>query len=196
MSAFSPRGSQLSRANGSAHAKLFSTGVLSMASTPGTWFNLDAAGAGAMARSCNDSGAEMVRDHKGRFGLFARLSMIDIDATLKEIEYAFDTLHADGVGLQTNYGDKWLGNPLYKPVFAFLPPTCTQSRAATRRGWCHGWRVHEVGEVSGGAPAISEAPRLVLSLLTYGRRIRPFRGRFGGSDVVGQDVSAFITLWQ
>jgi predicted TIM-barrel fold metal-dependent hydrolase len=81
------------------------TGVLSMASTPGTWFNLDAAGAGAMARTCNDFGAEMVRDHKGRFGLFATLSMIDIDATLKEIEYAFDTLHADGVGLQTNYGD-------------------------------------------------------------------------------------------
>jgi predicted TIM-barrel fold metal-dependent hydrolase len=76
------------------------TGVLSMASTPGTWFNLDAAGAGAMARTCNDFGAEMVRDYKGRFGLFATLSMIDIDATLKEIEYAFDTLHADGVGLR------------------------------------------------------------------------------------------------
>jgi hypothetical protein len=48
----------------------------------------------------------MVRDYNGRFGLFATLSMIDIDATLKEIEYAFDVLHADGVGLQTNYGDK------------------------------------------------------------------------------------------
>src|ERR1700693_2339254 len=43
------------------------TGMLSLASTPGTWFNLDAAGAGAMARACNDFGAEMVRDHKGRF---------------------------------------------------------------------------------------------------------------------------------
>src|SRR5207302_6375133 len=96
------------------------TGVLSLASTPGTWFNLDAAGAGAMARTCNDFGAEMVRDYKGRFGLFTTLSMIDIDATLKEIEYAFDTLHADGVGLQTNYGDKWLGNPVYKPVLEEL----------------------------------------------------------------------------
>src|SRR5262249_58793536 len=35
------------------------TGVLSLASTPGTWFNLDAAGAGAMARTCNDFGADM-----------------------------------------------------------------------------------------------------------------------------------------
>src|SRR5215813_9481495 len=95
-------------------------GVLSMASTPGTWFNLDAAEAGKMVRTCQDFGAEMVRDHKGRFGLFAPLSMIDIDATLKEIEYVFDTLKADGVGLQSNYGDKWLGNPLYKPVFEEL----------------------------------------------------------------------------
>jgi hypothetical protein len=39
------------------------------------------------------------------------------DATLKEIEYAFDTLKADGVGLQSNYGDKWLGNAVYKPIW-------------------------------------------------------------------------------
>jgi predicted TIM-barrel fold metal-dependent hydrolase len=70
-----------------------------------------------MARTCNDFAAEMMRDYPGRFGLFATLSMLDIDATLKEIEYVFNTLHADGVGLQTNYGDKWLGDAAYKPVF-------------------------------------------------------------------------------
>ena len=70
-----------------------------------------------MARACNDFAADMMRDNSGRFGLFATLSMLDIDKTLKEIEYAFDTLKADGVGLQTNYGDKWLGNAAYKPVF-------------------------------------------------------------------------------
>ena len=97
-----------------------SAAVLSMPSTPGTWFNLDAAGAGKMARICNDYAAEMMRDHKGRFGLFATLSMIDIDATLKEVEYAFDTLKADGIGLQSNYGDKWLGNAVYQPVLQEL----------------------------------------------------------------------------
>jgi hypothetical protein len=65
------------------------TAVLSVASTPGVWFGLDAKGAQKMARVCNDYGAEMVRDYKGRFGLFATLSMLDIDATLNEIEYAF-----------------------------------------------------------------------------------------------------------
>jgi 6-methylsalicylate decarboxylase len=96
------------------------TGILSLASTPGVWFDGTAKTAQDMARLCSDFGAEMVRDKPGRYGLFAPLSMIDIDATLKEIEYVFDTLKADGVGLQTNYGDKWLGHPTYKPVFEEL----------------------------------------------------------------------------
>src|SRR5258707_12115090 len=96
------------------------TGILSIASTPGLWFDLDAAAASQMARSCNEFAAEMMRDYPGRFGLFATLSMLDIDATLKEIEYAFDTLKADGIGLQSSYGDKWLGNPVYAPVLAEL----------------------------------------------------------------------------
>jgi predicted TIM-barrel fold metal-dependent hydrolase len=140
--------------------------VLSIASTPGTWFNLDAAGAGAMARTCNDFGAEMVRDYKGRFGLFATLSMIDIDATLKEIEYAFDTLHADGVGLQTNYGDKWLGNPVYKPVFEEL----NRRKAVV---YVHPLVAACCGQLSVGAfPAVLEVPhdttRTVTSLLLSG----------------------------
>lgn len=93
------------------------TGVLSIASTPGVWFDLGAEKANQMARACNEFGAGMIRDNPGRFGLFATLSMLDIDKTLAEIEYAFDTLKADGVGLQSNYGDKWLGNAVYKPVF-------------------------------------------------------------------------------
>jgi 6-methylsalicylate decarboxylase len=91
--------------------------LLSVASTPGVWFDVGAGRASELARMCNEFAAEMMRDHPGRFGLFATLSMLDIDTTLKEIEYAFDTLKADGVGVQTNYGDNWLGNAAYKPVF-------------------------------------------------------------------------------
>ncbi len=96
------------------------TGVLSLASTPGVWFDVGPSEAGRLARTCNEYAAEMMRDHPGRFGLFATLSMLDVDATLKEIEYAFDTLKADGIGLQSNYGDKWLGNAAYKPVLEEL----------------------------------------------------------------------------
>jgi hypothetical protein len=35
--------------------------------------------------------------------------MPDVDATLEEIRYAFDTLTADGVGLMSNYGRVWPG---------------------------------------------------------------------------------------
>ena len=96
------------------------TGVLSLPSTPGVWFDQGATKAHDMARLCCDFAADMVRDRPGRYGLFAPLSMLDIDATLKEIEYAFDTLHADGINLQTNYGDTWLGDAKYKPVLEEL----------------------------------------------------------------------------
>ncbi len=96
------------------------TGVLSLPSTPGVWFDGGAEAAHAMARLCCEFGADMVRDRPGRYGLFAPLSMLDVDTTLKEIEYAFDTLKADGINLQSNYGDKWLGHPFYKPILEEL----------------------------------------------------------------------------
>src|SRR6185437_8155241 len=74
----------------------------------------------AMARGWNEFMAQMAADHPGRFGIFAALPILDIDGSLKEIEYALDTLKADGVALMTNIGDKWLGDPYYAPVFEEL----------------------------------------------------------------------------
>src|SRR5262249_49814803 len=69
------------------------------------------------ARAFNEFAAQMGRDHPGRFGLFAALPLPDVDACLKEIEHAYDVLKADGVGLVTNYGELWLGDPRFAPVF-------------------------------------------------------------------------------
>jgi 6-methylsalicylate decarboxylase len=73
-----------------------------------------------VARPSNEYGARLAQDHKGRFGNFAFLPMPHVDATLKEIEYVFDTLKLDGVGMYTNYGDKWIGDAAFNPVFEEL----------------------------------------------------------------------------
>jgi len=86
---------------------------------PGLWFG-DAAVTRRLARACNDYGAKLVQDHPKRFGLFASMPLPDVDATLAEIAYAYDTLKADGIGLLTSYGDTWLGNAAYRPVMEEL----------------------------------------------------------------------------
>jgi predicted TIM-barrel fold metal-dependent hydrolase len=91
------------------------TAVLSM-SPPGVWFG-DISATRRMARESNDYMAGLARDHKGRFAVFAALPLPDVDAALREIEYVFDTLNVHGVGLVTNYGDKWPGDPAFAPMF-------------------------------------------------------------------------------
>lgn len=94
------------------------TGILSI-TTPGV-APFDAATARKLARESNEHAAKLSAEHQGRFGSFAMLPMQDIDGSLKEIEYALDTLKADGIGLMTSYGDKWLGHPSYAPIMAEL----------------------------------------------------------------------------
>ena len=91
--------------------------VLSVSSAPEGWWRLDAQQLRGKVRALNDFAAQMVRDQPKRFGQFAFLSMADVDGTLKEIEYAFDTLKADGVGIPSSYGDKWPGDPTFRPIF-------------------------------------------------------------------------------
>ena len=78
---------------------------------------LPAADAARVAREANEYAKRLMADHPGRFGVFAMLPMPYIDECLKEIEYAFDTLKVDGIGMLTSYGDKWLGYPQFAPVF-------------------------------------------------------------------------------
>ena len=80
----------------------------------------DAAQAAKFSRMSNEYSAKLCTEHPGRFGHFAYLPLPDIDASLKEIDYALGTLKADGVFLMTNYGNTFLGDPAFEPVFQEL----------------------------------------------------------------------------
>ena len=73
-----------------------------------------------MVRQVNEFGAGLVRDHPTRYVQFVYMPLPDVDAALKEIAYGFDTLNVVGAGFATSYGDKYVSDAAFAPVFEEL----------------------------------------------------------------------------
>jgi predicted TIM-barrel fold metal-dependent hydrolase len=140
------------------------TAVTSL-TNPGVWFG-DPQVARSLARASNEYAANLARDFRGRFGVFAALPLPDRDGSLEEIAYAFEVLQANGIGLMTSYGDKWPGDPAFAEVFdelnrrkavIYLHPTVPKCCSAL---------------IPGVSPSVVEFPidttRAVTSLLFSG----------------------------
>src|SRR5262245_15660109 len=96
-----------------------------------------------VARTCNEFQACMALEHPSRFGAFALLPLPDVDGALEEITYALDILHLDGVGLFSSVNNRYLGDPLFDPVFdelnrrnavVFIHPTHCEAPPETNLG--------------------------------------------------------------
>lgn len=88
-------------------------------SSPGVYFG-DISFSRDLARRCNEFSARLVSDYPQRFGSLAVLPLPDVDAALKELEYAIDTLKLDGIVLLTNVGGHYLGDPEFDELFSEL----------------------------------------------------------------------------
>ncbi len=73
-----------------------------------------------LARRANEFAASLGQNHPGRFGFFSAVPLADTDGSLREIEYAFDTLNADGVTMNSSAARMWPGDPSQMPVFEEL----------------------------------------------------------------------------
>jgi 6-methylsalicylate decarboxylase len=88
--------------------------------TPGIWITGNVELSRKLARQWNEEAAKTVQAYPTRFGFFAPVPLPDTDGTLKEIDYAYGTLHADGINFMSNYEGKWLGDPGFTPVMEEL----------------------------------------------------------------------------
>ena len=88
-------------------------------SSPGVHFGDDAQ-ARDLARACNDYAVSLGRRHPGRFAFFAALPMPDVEGAIREAERALALDGARGVGLLSNYGGRYLGEPEFRALFEWL----------------------------------------------------------------------------
>lgn len=144
--------------------------VISLATAPLGCYQMKNEELRPLIRTINEAGAKLVADNPRKLGTFAFVSGKDVEGSLKEIEYAFDVLKADGIEMMTSFGDKWPRDPTFDPVFTEL----------NRRSAIVYFHPIAPTYCVGLIPTVSESwidypydsTRTVLSLLTSGTLVR------------------------
>lgn len=73
-----------------------------------------------LARLANEAIAESIKKYPDRFGGFATIPLLNVDAAMEELSYSLDKLKFQGICLMTNYLGKYLGNEDFEEFFAEL----------------------------------------------------------------------------
>jgi predicted TIM-barrel fold metal-dependent hydrolase len=132
-------------------------------SSPGLLVTGDSRDAIELARRVNDEGAEVVREHPGRFGLFASLPLPDVDAALSEVARAYDELQVDGVSMLTNYAGLYLGDGRLDPLLDEL--SRRSAVVAIHPTSPAGWEVVSFGRSRGTVEFMFDTARAVFNLV-------------------------------
>ncbi|WP_187278579.1 amidohydrolase family protein [Methylobacterium sp. WL64] len=123
-----------------------------------------------LARRLNEYMAGLVKEHSPRLGSMAILPLPDVEASLAEIEYAFDTLDMDGVGIISNYNGVYLADAKIAPVLeelnrrkavAFVHPTIPP-----------GWRSFAVDIPAPVMEYIFDSTRMAQQLVSSGAKAK------------------------
>ncbi len=141
-----------------------------------------------VVRQANEAAARIKREHPGRFMFCAALPLPDVDAAIREVKYALDTLGADGIKLATNVAGQYLGAPELDTLFAVLD----QRRAVVI---LHPHRPEPVNrEVMAQTPLamqeyLSETTRAVANMISHN-----VLARYPGVKVVVPHCGAYLPL--
>jgi predicted TIM-barrel fold metal-dependent hydrolase len=73
-----------------------------------------------LVKACNEVMAQMVAEHPTRYGAMGFVSLPDVAAACRDVEYALDVLKLDGINLQTHTGHRYLGHPEEEELYAEL----------------------------------------------------------------------------
>ncbi|MBQ9814582.1 MAG: amidohydrolase [Lachnospiraceae bacterium] len=89
-------------------------------SSPHPWYKEYPEEGVELCRKLNEAAAELQRRYPDRFRFHATLPLPDVDAAMREAEYALDKLGAAGIKLATNARGQYLGDPALDPLFKML----------------------------------------------------------------------------